>query len=442
MIRIENIDEIDIGTLGEYRNKMSELIFTSKKFDGQPNKEKRDYLKISKEIQDLELKFNHKLKKYINEAERFNTHPKNIKVDGIYGYLDFGNFNTIPSKPIFQDIYFTDDPLPLRGIANSGRYIEPHIINRLIKKWFEVNKKSMPQNIRKVDFYFDFEFLSSIINSQWNLLINNRIDEIQFLDCCKIYIHQKNNRTDKNRLKRSKHNLVKFSKYYYPRLNLLSEEQHFNDRGHILIDYQRLSKVNGKTVFEFYSTFFWDFFDALFELHKNSPEVFGNGAELLINELFKFMNTIERIKELPFMKNIKEFKLKLQQNYAYFGDTEKGLRIDLFRNIVPDKNKPDIPTFEGGLLHVLRHFENDGVPISATFEGGHQFYESYFMDTLKEAFFVSELKEVIDKKGKKSIISEVESIVEKNKIYKFVFFKNPHADGLYSINTMYLEDKK
>ena len=96
--------------------------------------------------------------------------------------------------------------------------------------------------------------------------------------------------------------------------------------------------------------------DELYDLHRCSPENFDNGAEVLLIGLFNQMKGKKEFQGLHFMKNLEDFKLEIQQNYAYFGTLEKGLRIDLYRNIVEEKNNSDTLTFEGGSLSCFTTF--------------------------------------------------------------------------------------
>lgn len=434
MIQKEYLEYVHHGEYYPFREKMAELIFNSKKYDGQ--KGSRIQKEIVQDLQNLDRELKLMINYYIKECQKYNIPPNMLEVDSYQTELLFYCFKNFQIKPIKQMLSIDFDGIFINPITYNNEYIEKKYIDKLIEKWYILNKIVPPKNNKKVDFYCDFEFKSSIIEHQKNLMLQGRIEEINFLKNCKIYYYYKNNRYNKNKLKILKNNLNKFVINYRCKVNLLCAELDLSDRGDIWVDSQNLLMINGNLVFEFYSKFFFDFFDGLFELHKKSPDLFGKGANLIIEGLYHLIKSKDEFSELHFLKDIEAFKLQLQKSYAYFGDTEKGLRVDLFRNLVNDKKNNEILTFEGGLFHILRHFHNENIPLSATYEGGHQFYKSYFFDTLREAFWVSKWSKCGDNKIK----SKIRSIVNKDKNYNFVFYKNPNVNGLYYIDTVHLEN--
>ncbi len=109
---------------------------------------------------------------------------------------------------------------------------------------------------------------------------------------------------------------------------------------------------------------------------------------------------------------------------------DKILRLDLYRKM--DERKDGCYDFTGGLMHVFKHFNCYGHPISSQKSNNTVPNLRYILNMIIEAFFMSEL--VPDKKdGKQKYIGCIDY---KGKAMKAIFFNNEDA-GVWFIDSFY-----
>jgi len=112
---------------------------------------------------------------------------------------------------------------------------------------------------------------------------------------------------------------------------------------------------------------------------------------------------------------------------------DKYLRLDLFRHIVKQKEKFD---FQGGLLHILKHFSFGGIPLAHEDNNDNISGVHYVLRTIIEAFFMTKWEiELRDNK-----ISYTAMVPHKDHQLKAVFFYNKDA-GVYLIRTLRIDNK-
>lgn len=120
---------------------------------------------------------------------------------------------------------------------------------------------------------------------------------------------------------------------------------------------------------------------------------------------------------------------------------DKYLRLDLFRHVIGNEKGKD---FQGGLLHVLKHFcycerDKDGNPryYPLSFEDNRDTISGlhYVIRTIIEAFFMTPLeKDYNSTKGEYTAM-----VPHKNHTLIAVFYKNKQA-GVYFLNSLHIKD--
>lgn len=113
---------------------------------------------------------------------------------------------------------------------------------------------------------------------------------------------------------------------------------------------------------------------------------------------------------------------------------DKVLRLDLYRMVQKRKEGADGYDFTGGLLHVLKHFCHDGIPLSYEKSGQNVPDIKYVMRMMIEAFFFQELEEEVGGNGKMKYVGQIEY---EGKQYKVIFYKNEDA-GVYFVDSMHV----
>ncbi len=427
MIKIEYYDSIELEKLDYFREKMRERIFCKKRNDGQ--KDKRNYSKVEENISQLEEEYRQKVNKFIDNAERYNIHPTELsKLKFPLSFYPFSELNTTPEfMTLFED---TDEPLQV--VSNEGEYFEQSFLDELIKKWFESNGKEYPKDNTEVEFFYDYDW-SFILGIKKNCF-NNDIEKIKmyepFVFKARIYTYRNSMKSDTQNFNLLIENFITDSELYKKQMDELLEESIYSDRGSILVDINDpafIYKLNGQDIYQFTSIHFWEIYDEFILLQTNQPNLFGEGAELILKELHEMFLR----KDGTYWDNFEKFKLKIQQQYFYTANEEKGLRLDLYRNILINDD------FEGGIWHGFKHFKSNGKTLSAKSGGGKNYDENHFFNMLKEAFFVKSWG-----KDKKERLNGSIPYSSTEGVYTFGFHENKCSDPnndvistLYSLST-------
>lgn len=433
-MKIEYYDSIDFRMLIPFREKMQEHIFSKKNSDGQ--KGQKQHGQLGKEMQNLDLEFQQKRDLLIDNAERFNIHPDVLaKIHPLLSFYSFNSLNTTKEYvTIFED---TDDPQQV--VSNEGEYFEQSFLDELIKKWFESNGKEYPMDNIDVEFFYDYD-LSFILDFKKNCF-NNDMEKMKmyehFIFKAKIYTRRNRMKSDTRNFNLLVRNFIIDSKLYRKKMDELLEELEYSDRGNIMVDRNHpafIYKLNGQDIYQFASIHFWEIYDEFIILQTNQPYLFGKGAESILEGLHKIFSS----KNGAYWGNFEDFKLKIQQQYLYTANEEKGLRLDLFRNIL---NNGD---FEGGLWHSFKHFKVNSLPLSGISAGGKEYSENHFFMMLKRAFFIDSWKK--DNKNRFNVTIPYLSEYEGN--YTFGFYENNCLNnqgkpvlGFYSLNTVKYSSK-
>jgi hypothetical protein len=429
MIKIEYYDSIELERLYDFREKMTERIFCKKRNDGQ--KGKKNYSEVSKEINRLDKEYKIKVHGIIDNAEKFNIHPNELLKLNNY-LLSFYPFSELNTTPEFMILDVTDDE-PLKVISNEGEYYEKSFLDKLIKGWFASNGKVYPEDDSNIEFFYDYD-LSFILGAKKNKF-NNEIGNLKtydyFIFKAKIYTYRNNIESDISSFNSLSESFVVESESYNILRDELIEESIYSDRGSIFVDVNHpafIYKINGQDIYQFSSQHFWKIYDEFILLQANQSDLFGKGAESILKELHKIFSG----KDERYWGSFEEFKLQIQQQYLYIANEERGLRLDLFRNISTDGD------FEGGVWHGFKHFKLNGTTLSAKSGGGKNYDEHVFFNMLREAFFVQIWNQ--DKKGRWNVsipYSKTEGV------YIFGFHENKYLDSnnnmtstLYSLNTV------
>ncbi|MCU0470069.1 MAG: hypothetical protein MUF58_15860 [Arcicella sp.] len=427
IMKIEYYDSIDFGMLAPFREKMQERIFCKKRNDGQ--KGQKTHGQLGKEMQKLTSDFQQKLNEFIDNAEKCNIHPE--KLANIHPLMSFYSFSSLNTTKGYMTL-FEDTDEPLQVVSNEGEYFEQSFLDELIKKWFESNGKEYPKNNAETEFFYDYNW-SFILGIKRNCF-NNDIEKIKnyeaFMFKARIYTFKNNMKSYTQNFPLFVENFIADSELYKKQINELIEESIYSDRGNIIVDPNHpafIYKLNGQDIYQFTSIHFWEIYDEFILLQTNQPDLFGKGAESILRELYRVFSSKNKI----YWGTFEEFKLKIQQQYLYTANHEKGLRLDLFRNILTDGD------FEGGIWHGFKHFKLNDNTLSAKSGGGKNYEENHFFSMLKEAFFVKTWK--IDNKGRINV-SIPYSTTEGN--YTFGFHEDKCLDNdnnvvstLYSLST-------
>lgn len=409
-----------------FRKEMIERIFKAKGLDGQKNK--KNYNQISKEITALEVERQLKLREYIDLAEKCNIHPDSIKSTEIY--IAFKPFNQINTKPEY--LQFDEDT---SFIINSGCYIEKETLDGLIRKWYLENGKEISENTDDIELFYDYHFEDLIFHMQGKLIELNAIEGLDFhvgkRDAPQIYEFRKGMTSDIEKFESFQNEFSAYLNKTQEVLDILLNDLEFSSRGDIFVDREnpeRIYKEGEFIYYEFYSLHFWRFFDELLTLQSEEPELFGNGTEILLKALHNRFT--KKYPDAPYWKNYDEFVLKIQQQYFYLANKEKGLRLDLFRNSLENIE------FEGGLWHAFQHFKLNGSPMSARYKGGIDFHKNTFLNSTRKAFLFSEFSQ----REKKNEFEVILTDYPNKGISRTVgFFYDPKKD-LYYLTTVV--DKK
>lgn len=141
-------------------------------------------------------------------------------------------------------------------------------------------------------------------------------------------------------------------------------------------------------------------------------------SESGMNDLNKYEN-----KEID-LKKFEVFKRMLHDNFLLIIDTieHKLLRLDLFRNIMDNKND-----FEGGILHTLSHFTYNREYLSVNKKGSVELPFS-LVDRIVDTFYF----EKFIKEREHDIVFENEI---DSTICKFIFYFNKNC-GVYFLTTI------
>jgi hypothetical protein len=429
-MKIEHYDLIDFGMLAPFREKMQERIFSKKNSDGQ--KGQKSHGQIGKEMQCLHLEYQKLQNLFIDNAEKHNIHPEELaKTHPLLSFYSFNSLNTTKEyMTLFED---TDEPLQV--VSNEGEYFEQSFIDELIKKWFESNEKEYPIDNTEVEFFYDYDW-SCILGIKRNGFKND-IENIKmyeyFMLKARIYTFHKNREQKLEDFELLKQKFLEDFSEYNNKSNEIGKDLEFSDRGNIIVDdknpYGFIYKLNGKDIYQFASKHFWEIYDEFFTLQTNKPGLFGKGAESILKELYRIFYSKNEI----YWGTFEEFKLKVQQQYLYTANEEKGLRLDLYRNIL------DNGDFEGGLWHSFKHFKVNNLPLSGISAGGKEYYENHFFMMLRRAFFVDSWKK--DNKNRFNVTIPYSSEHEGD--YTFGFYENNCLNnqgkpvlGFYSLNTV------
>ncbi len=391
----------DTQKLMEFRRNMNSRILNSKMIDGERGK--KTYRDISHKILDEQKKGIEKLREYIKVVEKCNVHPDNIKVTN----YDFG------FKP-FKELS-----------------IKKSTFTNLISKWCEANEKQFPENLDKVEFYYNWLFEYHVIPKLELSNQNNKIDVKIFdsdgFDKPIIYEYRIDEPT----------NFIEFEKYQIQFLkdwdeaenliNNLSKEQEFSSRGDVMLDYDTIETLNEIDIYECYSIHFWRFFDELFELQNEQTELFGHGTEIILRALHN--RFIKKYPDAKYLHLYEKFVLEIKQQYFYIANKDKALRLDLFRNLLENGE------FEGGLWHAFQHFRLDGQTMSAVFKGGGAFNEEDFFHSIKKAFFFHKFEERTNERKNNKKYKEFEVVLSNynltGKSRTIGFFYDPDKDLHY-----------
>ena len=409
---------------------MIERIYSSNRMDGQKNDTKRFHKDITNDMNDLNKSFNLKIKEFIKLVESYNIHPNEI--NGLNLPISFLSFDDLNTTPEFIKIPFGKGEEPLECISNEGEYFEKDVLDKLIRKWFADNNLEYAENTKNTELFYDNYFKDSILEMQKKHINCGDIDKIETYSHCiqapKIYIFKKDIEPNQLLFYQSKKKFLDYYEDYKNRRHELEKEEESNNRGYIIGDVGTLYKLNGQIIYKWSSKYFWEIYDEYFLLHKERPELFGKGADPLLEELYeRFLVKYDVYGD--YWSDYEEFKLKIQQQFLYIANEEKGLRFDLFRNIL------DNGDFEGGLFHSLKHFKSNNITLGDKSAGGREYSENAYFKMLNEAFFVNEWT---------NCVTYVPCLEGKGK-YKFVFYKKECLDNegnsqiIHFLNTVFYE---
>lgn len=378
------------------------------------------------EISQLEKEFQQKMKQFLDDAEKNNIHPDKLpKLPCLPLFKSFSKLNTTPQ---YEDISFFEDE-KFQVLSNKEDYYEKGMLDEVIKKWFEGNDKVYPQNNLNTELFYDYN-ISPILEAKKNPFCRETYD--YHIIKSRIYVYRTNEKQNESMFNSLKPIFTRDFESYDEQRNSLNEELKFSSRvDGIFVDPKNMPvvfKINGNDTFKFTNIFFWDFYDAYLLLQKTQPSLFGSKNT---NIILRALHEIFIKKNANYWNDYEEFKLKITQQFYYIADSEKKLRLDLFRNELKDGS------FEGGLWHSFNHFKQNGKALSSINKGGIEYSEPLFFNMLKDAFFVSEWKWSEPKDGEKGgWVTEIPCLAEKG-TYKFVFHENKCYDYKGNTHTIY-----
>lgn len=431
-MEIEYYDSIDLDKLNYFRQKMEERIFCKKRNDGQ--KGTRLYAEIARNLNQLENEYRKLISELIDQAEICNIHPNELaKVNHLLSFYSFNELNTIKESLHYDDAI---DELP-QITSDECEHFEKHSLNELIKKWFAQNGKKFPNDDSDVEFFYDYD-MSFILGAKMNCF-NNDLEKVKMYESfvlrARIYTYRHRIKSDNQSFNLLVENFITDSDRYRKEIGVLLEELEFSDRGSIMVDRKHpafIYKLNGQDIYQFTSLHFWEIYDEFISLQINQPDLFGKGTESILIELYKIFSS----KNESYWGSFEEFMLKIQQQYLYTASEEKGLRLDLYRNILKGE-------FQGGIWHSFKHFKSNNKPLSAKSGGGKDYDEQYFFNMLRQAFFVELWCK--DKKGRLSVSIPYSTTKGMYKLgfheYKCLDPSNHVISTLYSLNTVYYDSK-
>ena len=193
--------------------------------------------------------------------------------------------------------------------------------------------------------------------------------------------------------------------------------------------YTREVTGNDEVLLFFSKKIFKDLFEnTLFLIHSENPELFKNNeAKNILKKILKIIQSQGSYTSSTY-EDFEKFVLKEAFMLVSDLDGRRTLRIDVCRGI--RKRADEKEEFIGGLLHALKHFEKEGVPLSP---GGHTGTQlpKYFLNLIIEAFYSDSFK------IQNSKSTTYESIVIDNGVsYRFIFYKQEKCD-IYFLNTFF-----
>jgi hypothetical protein len=159
------------------------------------------------------------------------------------------------------------------------------------------------------------------------------------------------------------------------------------------------------------------------------PKHFGTGnANDIIEAIYKIDPVIFLLKDFVHFLQNEQFCYVVEGSEKRLN--EKILRIDLFREIKP--NKQGRFDFVGGLFHANKHFSFKGIPLSTGTEINDISSVEYLIYKIAESFFSENMKH---KKG-----LNYTSLIPLNEKYNLrVEFYFGKKTGVYFINTVFKE---
>jgi hypothetical protein len=165
--------------------------------------------------------------------------------------------------------------------------------------------------------------------------------------------------------------------------------------------------------------------DQIIFLSYKEPQVFGKGTDIILQTLFEH-------NRYWFNRSYQDFKGLLYKQFFLIIHEEKYLFLQLFRNEIDEVFKKEkIKEFQGGILHVLQHFQQyNKTPMSAISKEGFIFNYDYFFELIINGFFF----EMKDNKKFKIDFGE-------NKELHYEFYQNSNSKA-YFLNHLSLQTKK
>ena len=225
--------------------------------------------------------------------------------------------------------------------------------------------------------------------------------------------------------------LISCKLYYHEKIN---DKQ--NSRTHYRIPSldNIISKQIGQNKYHYYFTnIFYGLIaeNVLIDAAEKYTKLFGTGNS---EDIIKALNLIRP----GFCSDDSIYR---EEQFCYvieedlFGELNESnvLKIQLFRFQDLQTNTTSCKEFTGGLFHAFKHFSFNGInlSISKNTEYNLDYYPSYFISDINNAFFNSKLILTKDKNGKEGLLGKFNNI-------DFLFFYDKNIDlGVYFLTTAY-----
>ena len=215
--------------------------------------------------------------------------------------------------------------------------------------------------------------------------------------------------------------------------DLLRHESDVKSYGSVGLPYRNHYEIvveNRRFIIIAKDVFFEIVHSVLIEASEKYPHLFGqNKAELVVEAIYNIYHDFNIEYFTEFLKN-NQFAWIVELKNDIVAD--KILRIELFRQIKPQKDSPEKTEFIGGIFHAFKHFSYNGVPLSYNKEiNNFDHPTEIFEYIIKAFFFENHEEEIINNK----IYCISKTNLNERYDLRFVFYFEP-ATKIFFINSI------